>query len=85
MTTFDKIERKTTFTIVIINVKKAYLSMKFFFLNDRFKKQSYKKLSLIFFIKTIVFKNDRYSFSKSSKRVGRFKNDRFFRKRNDLF
>ena len=28
------------------------------------KKQSYKKRSLIVFIKTIVFKNDRYSFSK---------------------
>jgi len=29
-------------------------------------------------MKTIVFKNDRYSFSKSSKRVGRFLKRSFF-------
>jgi len=51
-----------------------------------FSKQSYKKRSQIVLIKMIVFKNDRYSFSKSSKRVGRFKKTIvFFRKRNDLF
>ena len=37
-----------------------------------FQKRSYKKRSQIVLIKTIVFKNDRYSFFKSSKRVGRF-------------
>ena len=37
-----------------------------------FKKQSHKKQSQIVLIKTIVFKNDRYLFFKSSKRVGRF-------------
>ena len=36
------------------------------------KKQSYKNRSQIVFIKTIVLKNDRYSLSKSLKRVIRF-------------
>ena len=40
----------------------------------------FKKRSLIVFMNKIVLKNDCYSFSKSSKRVGRF-----FRKRNDSF
>jgi len=42
----------------------------FFFKNNRLKKQLYKKRSQTVFI---VFKNDRHKFSKSSKRVGRFK------------
>ena len=73
-------------TIVNIFININFFSKTIVFQKDRFfKKQSYKKRSLIVFIKTIVFKNDRYSFSKSSKRVGRFQNDRFFRKRNDRF
>jgi len=40
---------------------------------------------MIVFIKMIVFKNDRYSFSKSSKQVGRFKNDRVFLKKKLSF
>ena len=43
------------------------------FKNDSFLEQSLKKRLMIVFIKMIVFKNDRYSFSKSSKQVGRFK------------
>ena len=52
--------------------------------NSFFQKQSYKKTVANPFNKTIVFKNDRYSFSKSSKRAF-LKTIVFFRKRNDPF
>ena len=55
-------------SLTIVNI----IENKFLFQKRSFLKQSYKKLSQIVFMKTIGFKNDRYSFSKSSKRVGRF-------------
>ena len=63
-------------SLTIVNVDPALTIV-----NDdpSFKKQSYKKRSFIAF-----FKNDRYSFSKSLKREGRFqkRNDRFWKRLN---
>ena len=59
-------------SLTIINDKPllTIVQKRSFFKNNR-------KKTVANFSKTIIFKNDRYSFSKSSKWVGRFENDIF--------
>ena len=73
-----------TLTIANIFINEKKIQKRSLFQKQYFFKQSHKKRLLIVLIKTIVFKNDRYPFSKSSMWVV-FKIDRFFPKTKRSF
>ena len=66
------VKDEPSLTIVNIFINEIFFQYDHFLKNDRYLKTIVENRSLIVFIKMIVFKNDHYSFSKSSKQVGHF-------------